>query len=106
MSSEVREKSQALLTSTLEALGNQASNQAITLESAIFDKYNGDTGNIYRNDIRQLSLDLGKSNRILGEKVANGSISAQEVVEMSKEVSLFYQTDEDFIYIYSLSLQI
>lgn len=87
--SDIREKSQALLTSTLEALGSRASEQAIALESALFDKYNGDTGNLYRNDIRQLSLDLGKNNTQLGERVANGSINAQEVVQMSKEVSYF-----------------
>jgi hypothetical protein len=90
---DVREKSAALLTSKLDSLrsdGGSSSSQAAALEAAVFEKHGQDTGNDYRNEIRQLSLDLGKNNVELGMRVASGQVSAQEVVQMNNEVRLFY----------------
>jgi hypothetical protein len=84
--SDVRNKSRTLLISKLEALKPGSSSQAIALEAAVFEKYGQDTGNEYRDEIRQLSLDLGKNNVELGQQVASGAVSAQEVVNMSNEV--------------------
>lgn len=88
---DIRDKSTSLLSSTLSALSSDvdtSSDQAKALETAIHDKF-GDTGNDYRKEIRELSLDLGKNNTQLGQQVASGQVSAEDVVNMSKEVRDF-----------------
>lgn len=87
---DVREKSTTLLTSTLESLlpdgDSSAEHQTSALEAAVFEKHAGETGNEYRNEIRQLSLDLGKNNTELGKRVAKGEIDARSLAKMSSEV--------------------
>jgi hypothetical protein len=87
---DIRSKSRAFLTSTLETLAsdsNTANEQAAAIEGAVYEKYNGDTGNEYRNELRSLSLNLGKDNPDLGKRVASGEVSAEALISMSPDVS-------------------
>lgn len=87
---DIRDKSTALLISTLEGLApsnTQASERAVALEAAVFDKHAGQTGNEYRNEVRQLSLDLGKNNTEMGQRVAEGGLAPRALVQMSGDVS-------------------
>ena len=87
---DIRDKSAALLSSTLEGLAPsnaQANERAVALEAAVFDKHAGQTGNEYRNEVRQLSLDMGKNNTEMGQRVAEGSLAPQSLVQMSGDVS-------------------
>jgi transcription elongation factor S-II len=86
---DIREKSRSLLSSTLSSLSSQedaATEQARKIEEAIYAKYQGDTGNEYRDELRQLSLNL-KHNTELGTQVASGTITAESLVNMTSEVS-------------------
>jgi hypothetical protein len=87
---DIREKSISLLSNTLNSLSSQGSadttDQATAVEAAVYEKHEGDTGNEYRDSIRQLSLNL-KNNPELGTNVASGEVSASTLAQMTSEVS-------------------
>lgn len=87
---DVRDKSSGLLNATLTDLSTQQSDagaQASAVEQALFDKHQGDTGNAYRSDVRELSQNL-KHNPDIGARVAEGEVPADELVNMTSEVSV------------------
>lgn len=82
---DIRQASTTLLANSLrKAADSSATNAddiAKQLEEAVYAKHGGDTGNDYRDQLRSLSLDLGKNNVELARELLEGRINAKDLIE-------------------------
>lgn len=90
---DIRESSVKLLTTALNKTGtandDRASTIAQEIEEEVYQAHQGNTGNPYRNQLRSIHLDLSKNNVELANQLISGDLSAQELVGLGSEVSMF-----------------
>lgn len=87
---DIRQQSTKLLASTLAQIDGgkgEASSLAQQIEEAVYAAHDGMTGNAYRDQMRSVSLDLGKNNVELAKQLLSGTVSAQQLIGMGPEVS-------------------
>lgn len=104
--SDIRHQSTKAIFSTLrQRAGSEKDNAAVetltnNLEEAAYQHHNGDTGNAYREHMRELLLTFSKDNKQLCQQYLTGQIGADELVEMDAQVrtpSLFRQKAKNFL---------